>query len=274
MPLAIHPYAGFAFAALWLFVLGSVIGSFLNVVIHRLPAGMSLVHPGSHCPTCARPIRWYDNVPVLSWFLLRGRCRHCGGPIPIRYLVVESITAGLFVAVGIRECLAHGAAFPGFGTESSECWVACAYHLLLLCTLLTAAAIELDGHRVPSRLFFPAILVGSAAPLLWPDLHPVPAVPDLRGWVAGLADGMAGLAGGLLLGWLASALARINGAGLVLGLGCAGLFLGWQAAILPAVLSVAAHGLTAVCRPLLRAAPRLPATAWLAGATLGWILAC
>lgn len=81
-------------------VLGLLVGSFLNVVIHRVPAGLSLVTPGSACPGCGHPVRPHDNVPVVSWLLLRGRCRDCSAPIPVRYPLVELATAGLFAATG------------------------------------------------------------------------------------------------------------------------------------------------------------------------------
>lgn len=81
-------------------VLGLLVGSFLNVVIHRVPEGVSLVHPGSACPACGHAVRAYDNVPVLSWLLLRGRCRDCDEPIGARYPLVELATAALFVLVG------------------------------------------------------------------------------------------------------------------------------------------------------------------------------
>jgi leader peptidase (prepilin peptidase)/N-methyltransferase len=79
-------------------VLGLVIGSFLNVVIYRVPRGMSLVRPGSSCPSCGTPIRWFDNVPVLSWIALRGRCRRCRRPISLRYPLVELATGVIFAA--------------------------------------------------------------------------------------------------------------------------------------------------------------------------------
>jgi leader peptidase (prepilin peptidase)/N-methyltransferase len=81
-----------------IFLLGLAFGSFLNVCIHRLPRGLSVVHPGSACPVCKQPIRPYDNIPVLSWLILRGRCRHCKTSISPRYLVVELLTAVLFLA--------------------------------------------------------------------------------------------------------------------------------------------------------------------------------
>ena len=86
-----------ALGILVLFVLGSILGSFFNVVIHRLPAGESLLFPGSRCRTCAAPIRPWDNVPVISWFWLRGRCRDCGAPISFRYPLVEILTGGIVV---------------------------------------------------------------------------------------------------------------------------------------------------------------------------------
>ena len=81
------------------FVLGLVIGSFLNVVAYRLPRGESLAHPPSRCPNCGAPVRPYDNIPVLSWLVLRGRCRNCGHPISARYPLVELTTGLLFAAV-------------------------------------------------------------------------------------------------------------------------------------------------------------------------------
>src|SRR5262245_3005212 len=83
----------------WMFVIGSVVGSFLNVVIYRMPRGMSLLAPSSHCPKCRHAIRWYDNVPILSWLWLGRRCRDCGTTIPARYPLVEAVTGLMFVAL-------------------------------------------------------------------------------------------------------------------------------------------------------------------------------
>jgi leader peptidase (prepilin peptidase)/N-methyltransferase len=82
--------------------LGLLVGSFLNVVVHRVPAGLSVLRPGSSCPACGRPVRPYDNVPVLSWLVLRGRCRDCAAPISVRYPAVELATGLLFALVGAR----------------------------------------------------------------------------------------------------------------------------------------------------------------------------
>ncbi len=85
--------------ALLAFLFGLLIGSFLNVCIYRLPRDLSVVRPRSHCPECEKQIDWYDNIPVFSYFRLRGRCRHCGASIPLRYLTVELLTGALFFLI-------------------------------------------------------------------------------------------------------------------------------------------------------------------------------
>ncbi len=102
--------------ALWLLALGGFIGSFLNVVVYRLPAGMSVVAPRSRCPQCLHPIRWFDNVPVLSWFVLGGRCRDCRAAISPRYPLVEAMTGALFLLLAVGEPLAEGKNLPPMGS--------------------------------------------------------------------------------------------------------------------------------------------------------------
>jgi leader peptidase (prepilin peptidase)/N-methyltransferase len=124
-------------------VLGLAIGSFLNVVIHRVPVGASVVSPPSHCPRCENPIRARHNVPVAGWLVLRGRCADCGLPIPVRYPLVELLTGVLFVLVTWRAVqLDQLAAVPA----------------LLTFTALGVAlsAIDLDVRRLPNVLVVPA----------------------------------------------------------------------------------------------------------------------
>jgi len=269
----------------WLFAVGGAIGSFLNVVVYRLPAGMSIVHPGSHCPACKHPIRWFDNLPVVSWFLLRGRCRDCGADIAARYPLVEALVAALFLAVGAIEGYSLGANLPPRPVavvdslitppmRAGEAAGIVTYHLLLVCTLLAAALVEYDGRRLPWRLAVPAGVAGWLAPLAWPYLHPVPAVLLEREWLGGLVDGSAGLALGLVIGlvcyrWIGGCQRRT----LAIGPAAAGLFLGYQAV---AVLGAAVLGLHLAAG---RIAARWPVAAritpglwWVAG-TLLWILA-
>ena len=126
---------------------GLIVGSFLNVVIYRLPRGESLVTPRSHCPGCDRPVRPRDNVPVLSWMLLRGHCRDCHEAIPGRYPLVEAATAGLYVAV---------VAVHGSGASL-------ALGLILVTVLIPAAAIDLEHRIIPNRLLAVGVIAALAA---------------------------------------------------------------------------------------------------------------
>lgn len=114
-------------------LLGLVVGSFLNVVIHRVPAGMSVVRPGSACPVCHAPVRAHDNVPVVSWLVLRGRCRDCAAPIAIRYPLVELVTAVLFAVSAWR-----------FGPSAYVVAV-----LVLMAGGVALFMIDLDHRRLP-----------------------------------------------------------------------------------------------------------------------------
>ena len=131
-------------------VLGALIGSFLNVVIHRLPLGESLVTPGSHCPACDAPVRSFDNVPVLSWLLLRGRCRSCGAPISVRYPAVELVTAASFAAV---------VAVRGF---DDGLWL----ELPLVACLIALAGIDLDHKLLPNKIVYPMAAYGLVVSLI------------------------------------------------------------------------------------------------------------
>src|ERR687896_392467 len=128
-------------------LLGALIGSFLNVVIHRLPLGESLVSPGSRCPSCGAPIAPYDNVPVLSWLLLRGRCRRCGVRISPRYPAVELLTAVAFAAV---------VAVRGFDDDLF-------LELPFVACLIALAGIDLDHKLLPNRIVYPMAAYGLAA---------------------------------------------------------------------------------------------------------------
>lgn len=125
---------------------GLVLGSFLNVVIHRLPRGESLVKPRSRCPACGHDVRPRDNVPVISWLVLRGRCRDCGAPISPRYAIVEALTAALFAVV----VLAHG----------SDVSLVLGLILVLIC--VPVAAIDLERRIIPNKL----LIAGSLAALV------------------------------------------------------------------------------------------------------------
>jgi leader peptidase (prepilin peptidase) / N-methyltransferase len=130
--------------------LGAVIGSFLNVVVYRLPRGESLVTPGSHCPSCEHAIAPVDNVPVVSWLLLRGRCRQCGARISPRYPLVELITALAFAAV---------VAVRGFDAQL-------VLELPFVACLIVLAGIDLDHRLLPNKIVYPMAAYGLVATLL------------------------------------------------------------------------------------------------------------
>jgi leader peptidase (prepilin peptidase) / N-methyltransferase len=138
-------------------VVGLLVGSFLNVVIHRLPLGESIVRPRSRCTSCGTQIAGYDNVPVLSWVVLRGRCRHCGASVSARYPLIEAATGAAFAAVA------------AVGGADSTLWLELPFTALLI----AVAAIDLEHRIVPNKLLLPAAIWAVAG---WAavDLHFLP----------------------------------------------------------------------------------------------------
>ena len=133
-----------AVAAVLAGILGAVVGSFLNVVAYRLPRGESLSHPPSHCPNCGAPVKPYDNIPVLSWLLLRGRCRNCKGPISVRYPLVEAGTALLCALVVIVK-----------GPDEDA-----VIGIVLVLLLVPVTLIDLDHHLIPNKITYPGFVLG------------------------------------------------------------------------------------------------------------------
>jgi leader peptidase (prepilin peptidase)/N-methyltransferase len=142
-----------AVAAVLAAVLGACLGSFLNVVAWRLPREESVVHPRSHCPHCGSQLSWFENVPLLSWMVLRARCRHCGNAISARYPAVELLTAGLFVATALGSPSAL-AAPPG--------WMLLVAGWLLVALLMPLTLIDLDHLWLPEPLCRWGVLLGLA----------------------------------------------------------------------------------------------------------------
>jgi leader peptidase (prepilin peptidase) / N-methyltransferase len=192
-------------AATFAGLLGAIFGSFLNVVAYRLPRHESLATPGSHCPRCGTPVKPYDNIPVLSWLLLRGHCRGCGESISVRYPLVEALTAALCVGVVL----------------SHESAVGIALGLVLVLLIVPAALIDLEHRIIPNRI---TALGAVLALVIGLALDPA-GEPERLIAAAG--------AGGFLL---LAALAYPGGMGMgdVKLAGMMGLFLG--AAVAPAIL--------------------------------------
>jgi leader peptidase (prepilin peptidase)/N-methyltransferase len=207
-------------------VLGAVVGSFLNVVAYRLPRHESLITPSSRCPACGTPIKPYDNIPILSWLLLRGHCRSCGAPISPRYPLVEALTAGLCVGA----VLAHDSV------------AAITLSIVLILLVVPAALIDLEHRIIPNRI----TALGAVLALV------IGIALDPGGEPERLIAGAA--AGGFLL---VAALAYPGGMGMgdVKLAGVMGLFLGAPvaAAILIALLSGALVGAVVIARKGARA---------------------
>lgn len=182
--------------AAFAFVFGALIGSFLNVVIYRVPAGLSIVSPGSACPSCSTPVKWYDNIPIVSWFVLRGKCRTCKAPFSIRYAGVELLTALL---AGVAWWQAAGWML---GTASAEAVPLPEPHVLgvvavlfllrftLFAFLIVIAFIDLDHFIIPHAISLPGIALGLASPwivqwmvgpvyalgVMWPPVSPMTSI--------------------------------------------------------------------------------------------------
>ena len=133
-------------------VLGLAVGSFLNVCIHRLPHGRSIVQPPSNCPHCGYVLRWYDNFPVLSYAMLGGKCRQCRASISIRYPIVELVTMAIFVA--------H---FLVLGPD-----IILVPRLVFACALIVLFAIDLEHHLLPNVITLPGVVVGLAFSAMLP----------------------------------------------------------------------------------------------------------
>lgn len=144
-----------AILSLWIFFLGACIGSFLNVCIYRIPAGLSIVSPPSRCPQCETKIRWWQNIPIVSWLLLRGKCSNCKEKISVRYLLVETLTGLLFLKI-----------FTMF-----ELHPATLVFWAFAAALVTLTFIDLDHQIIPDIISLPGIILGfvtvSLTPLTW-----------------------------------------------------------------------------------------------------------
>jgi leader peptidase (prepilin peptidase)/N-methyltransferase len=210
-----------------LVALAAVLGSFLNVCISRLPRGESIVSPPSHCPRCVTPIRWFDNIPLVSFAILGGRCRACRKPISWRYPLVEALAVGIGLLVFVR----HGLTWEGLS----------AFVLSLL--LLVVAFTDLETLLIPNRITLPGIVLGLAL-----RLYPAP-----RGVLEGAL-------GALVAGGIFYVIMRVSplvfgregmGFGDVKLAAMMGAFLGFPVVLVAVFLGVVAGGVTAIVLLLL-----------------------
>src|SRR5687767_4255227 len=227
-------------------ILGAIIGSFLNVVIHRVPLEQSIVFPNSACPSCRAPLRAYDNIPILSFLILRGRCRSCRNPISIRYPIVEALTALLFVAVALRDGISYALPFD----------------LAFVAALIALIFIDAEHMILPNVITYPgiifAVLTRIAVPYLvgpeqFDDLPGLLArMPQLPVWAVSLIGaGIGALVGGgslWLMGFLWEKLRGVEAMGLgdVKMMFMVGAYLGWRLAVLTIFLAVLSGSVTGV----------------------------
>jgi len=235
---------------LWILVvaLGLTVGSFVNVLICRLPKGESIWRPRSRCPSCRNPLRWYHNIPVFSWVFLRGRCAFCGTRISWKYPVVELACTALFAAFYAR----YGVSFTTLGF-----WYMSA-------TLLAVFFIDLEHQIIPNRLTYPGILVGIATALLSPHLA----------WsrsLLGVAAGAAVFAGMAVLGRVLFKKESMGGGDIKLA-AMLGAFLGVTKIlvvfVLSAVIGLVISSVAMLVSPALRRERLIPFGPFLALATV------
>lgn len=273
-----------------LFAVGTVVGSFLNVCIYRIPWQKSVIWPASHCPRCVRPIAPQDNIPIVSWLALRGECRSCGAPIAVRYPLVELLVGVLFAGVYWSDVVAH----PFFGGRLPWAqlpgWLPLQllYHTVLVALLVAATFIDYDLTIIPDQITVTGMIVGIGLGTLVPEIRPDPSRAATM--AAGFKVGLIGLlvGGGLtqtvrVVGSLALR-REAMGFGDVTLMAMIGSFLGWQAAVLTFFLAPffgIGHALTKLViyvgkrlsgRPSSSADREIPFGPYLSMAALGLLL--
>ena len=210
---------------------GAIIGSFLNVVIHRVPREESIAFPASHCPSCDAAIRPYDNIPVVSWAVLRGRCRACRAPIPARYPAVELLTGALFALT----YLLH-----------SGLTLSLPFDLAFVAAVVALVFIDAEHMLLPNVITYPGFVVALAARALVPNLYGVSWLggEQAPAWLHSLGGAVLGaLAGGgflWLVGWLWERARGVEAMGLgdVKMMFMVGAFLGWPLTMLTIFVGV------------------------------------
>ena len=217
--------------ALWVAlagVLGLMVGSFLNVCISRLPAGESIAYPASRCPHCRTPIKWYDNIPVLSYIVLGGKCRACHAPISVRYPLTE---------------LATGVAFAAQAVACGDDWGLLGSRIVFSALLVALFGTDLETQRLPNVLTLPGIVIGLVGSVWLP--------PGLLDCAIGVIAG-AGVLYLIRWGWLRVTGVEAMGLGDVKMLAMIGAFLGWRQVIVTLFLSSVAGALVGLALTALR----------------------
>lgn len=247
-------------SGMWFFVVGSCVGSFLNVVIYRVPAGISVLAKASHCPVCRTPIAGRDNLPLIGWLKLQGRCRNCQTSISSRYPAVELTIGLMFLLLYFVELISGGTNLPGRTPNhyAGVLWILFytkwdlltlyLFHCFVLCAVFSWVMMGRDGHRVPVKAAVITLALVVTAALIWPHL-----LPWTDGGILSLVTGdtamprpaltadrlLSGAVVGLLSGWLVSRVCGVpcpSATWLLIGVA-----FGWQAVVGISVLYVVAR---------------------------------
>ena len=259
----------FALFAVFATFFGACVGSFLNVCIYRMPLEQSVVKPRSHCPHCNMLIPWHLNIPILSWLFLRGKCASCKGPIAIRYMLVELLTATLFLAVFLKWAIpddlhllpiSHPALIPVY-------W-------LFIAGLVLGTFVDFDHYILPDTVTIGGMVAGPVLSAALPVLH------GREVWWQGLGMSVVGLALGFGLLFAVSVLGakvfkkEAMGFGDVKLLGAIGAFLGWEAVLFTLFVSSLLGSVIGLLLIALRGAKmqsRIPFGPYLAMAAVLWL---
>jgi leader peptidase (prepilin peptidase) / N-methyltransferase len=270
---AVPEFPWHVFWAMLSFAWGASIGSFLNVCIHRIPRELSVVRPRSFCPQCSHPIAWYHNVPIVSYLLLRGKCRYCGDRIVPRYVVVEALVGVLFLLVWLKFGFTMGPRPLGLAAVTD--WRLDPAYWLAVSGLVLGTFVDFEHLIIPDRVTLGGIVAGVVLSGLVPQMH------GEHEWVRGLWQSALGAAAGWGLLWAVAVLGTLifrkdaMGFGDVKLMGAIGAFLGWRAVLFTMMLSSLAGSLVGVGLVLTgrkQMQSRIPYGPYLALAALVWML--
>ena len=252
---------------------GACIGSFLNVCIYRIPRELSTVKPRSHCPQCETLIPWHLNIPILSYLMLKGRCRFCKGRISPRYVLVELLVAVLFLLVTMKYTGLTGKD-PAFGLVEMADWKLIPVYWMVMAGLVLGTFVDFEHMIIPDRVTLGGIVAGLALSLVVPSLH-----QQTLPWKGLLHAGIGAAVGWGIL-WAVAFLGRLAfkkdamGFGDVKLMGAIGAFMGWKAVLFTLVGSSFAGSIVGITLVLIhgrKMQSRIPYGPYLALAAVVWV---